>query len=846
MLKNLIDYPPSKSLVKTLQLPPLELTKLHNFIDYPPRNLSWKRAPTPPLEELTKLEISLENTPTTPPPLDYPPPSKSLMKTLQLPPPPLRTYETSSTPPRNSPQTCVPPPRAWSLELTLIPDRSPLLWWVPLYLYTNLPKRVQGNRHPLGGLVILLHVTRLASRWVLYVRSEDTVSRYGTSALSYSYLSQPHMCHGHLIECVPYHNSNYITLVSQWRRLFIAIIVCYAWWPRIFAETFAHLIEHENNRIKQQNTIVPVHVVSDSPLHAPVFPLTVYRHVHFCIFARYFAICQVLHFRMTGRMARTVIALIWIWSAAIIFPWLLAYQQIEQVTPLQTIYMCSQIWPSEDWKKGFFIGVIFLFCYTIPLLLICVCYTFVACRVWFRKTPGVCSAARVIHQSKVKVLKMLIVVVILFASFWLPLYAVNVRVYFTDMDHMTPAEAELVFQTIIPVAQWLGSSNSCGQPDHLLPVQPEVPCGVPRCRSDRVPMLDARSQAGRVRDVRVDASGHEQRVRIDCCLRQYGGGPGQQYLAQQTVQQRRRNGHRNGVIRAQHAYNRCTTVVQQLYNHFTAIVQQLYNNCSVYDIFLNIVFRKLCILNGSAQRTEDICTSIQCTRRHQHICTVHTRTSDRCTHGYQHICTVHTRTSARCTHGYQHICTVHTRTSARCTHGHMHICTVHERTSAHCTQGHLHICTVHTRTSAHCTEGHLHICTLHTRTSAYLHSAHDNICTLHTRTSAYLHSAREDICTLHARTSAYLHSAHDDICTLHTKTFAYLNSAHEDICTLHTRTSAYLHSARRWHLHIAHKDICIFEQCTRGHLHIHTVHATRGHLRPSWVFVTTSSPLYIF
>ena len=92
--------PPSKSLMKTLQLPP---SNLRNFIDYP-LEISHENAPTTPLE-LTKL--------------DRLPPSKSLMKTLQLPPSNLRNF--IDYPPRNSPQTCVPPPppRAWRLDRTL-------------------------------------------------------------------------------------------------------------------------------------------------------------------------------------------------------------------------------------------------------------------------------------------------------------------------------------------------------------------------------------------------------------------------------------------------------------------------------------------------------------------------------------------------------------------------------------------------------------------------------------------------------------------------------------------------------------------------------------------------------
>lgn len=56
------------------------------------------------------------------------------------------------------------------------------------------------------------------------------------------------------------------------------------------------------------------------------------------------------------------------------------------------MYVCDQIWPSEELKRGFFLGVIVLTCYTVPLLLITVFYTLIACKVWNRDAPGFNSA----------------------------------------------------------------------------------------------------------------------------------------------------------------------------------------------------------------------------------------------------------------------------------------------------------------------------------------------------------------------------------------------------------------------------------------------------------------------
>lgn len=58
-----------------------------------------------------------------------------------------------------------------------------------------------------------------------------------------------------------------------------------------------------------------------------------------------------------------------------------------------------------------------------------------------------------------QVLKMLITVVILFAVFWLPLYATQMRVLLHSDQHDV-----FLQQTLVPIAQWLSSSNSSVNP----------------------------------------------------------------------------------------------------------------------------------------------------------------------------------------------------------------------------------------------------------------------------------------------------------------------------------------------------------------------------------------------
>ena len=71
---------------------------------------------------------------------------------------------------------------------------------------------------------------------------------------------------------------------------------------------------------------------------------------------------------------------------------------------------------------------------------------------------------QVVNRSKIRVVKMLIVVVVVFAFCWLPLYAVNIRIFFGRPLDVDGTEFALLTQTVIPVAQWIGLSSCAVNP----------------------------------------------------------------------------------------------------------------------------------------------------------------------------------------------------------------------------------------------------------------------------------------------------------------------------------------------------------------------------------------------
>ena len=74
------------------------------------------------------------------------------------------------------------------------------------------------------------------------------------------------------------------------------------------------------------------------------------------------------------------------------------------------------------------------------------------------------SAAVSMSRTKTRVLRMLVVVCVVFALSWLPLYSLHLILMFADPTIISQAERDLMKNYALPIAQWLGAANSCINP----------------------------------------------------------------------------------------------------------------------------------------------------------------------------------------------------------------------------------------------------------------------------------------------------------------------------------------------------------------------------------------------
>ncbi|KAJ8318926.1 hypothetical protein KUTeg_004017 [Tegillarca granosa] len=150
-------------------------------------------------------------------------------------------------------------------------------------------------------------------------------------------------------------------------------------------------------------------------------------------------------------------------AVSLAVPLVVYYEKFDNVTSLQVIPMCHQLWPDFDSQRIYFVVALFLFCYASPLILIMLCYTLIVIRVWTRHAPGIASNTGIIKKSRVKVIKMFAVVVSMSALLWLPLYVLYFFLYF-DPPSITSSIMSVISNIMVPIFQWMALSSSSINP----------------------------------------------------------------------------------------------------------------------------------------------------------------------------------------------------------------------------------------------------------------------------------------------------------------------------------------------------------------------------------------------
>ncbi|XP_078577684.1 neuropeptide FF receptor 2-like isoform X1 [Branchiostoma floridae x Branchiostoma japonicum] len=178
---------------------------------------------------------------------------------------------------------------------------------------------------------------------------------------------------------------------------------------------------------------------------------------------RYYAIVYPTTTTFTGRITLYVTAGVWMLSLLLMIPQVLLIRENAWVENGQVILtLCQET--SAFWRK-IYTTVLFICCFIIPLTVIMYLYAQIGLAVWFKPTPGgdkaTDEAKAVSLQRKMKVIKMLLTVVVLFALSWLPIHVITM---INDYGSLSPDQLDVLWIYVYPACHWLIYLNSAINP----------------------------------------------------------------------------------------------------------------------------------------------------------------------------------------------------------------------------------------------------------------------------------------------------------------------------------------------------------------------------------------------
>ncbi|XP_060066614.1 RYamide receptor-like [Ylistrum balloti] len=175
---------------------------------------------------------------------------------------------------------------------------------------------------------------------------------------------------------------------------------------------------------------------------------------------RYIAIIYPLRQKMSKKQAFIVIALIWCVAFLIPIPTALFSWTHKYVNVSTAPKFCQEMFANPE-DKRLYGTMIMLLQYFIPLLILMFTYGRISTVMWIDRTPGEAMTTRDqrMTESKRKIIKMMITVVIIYAICWLPLHALNIA---GDVD---PSIYDIKGMNYIwMTSHWLAMSNCMYNP----------------------------------------------------------------------------------------------------------------------------------------------------------------------------------------------------------------------------------------------------------------------------------------------------------------------------------------------------------------------------------------------
>ncbi|XP_047660422.1 neuropeptide FF receptor 1 like 1 isoform X1 [Tachysurus fulvidraco] len=173
---------------------------------------------------------------------------------------------------------------------------------------------------------------------------------------------------------------------------------------------------------------------------------------------RYTGIVYPFRHRLRPVTALFAIFFIWLLAFAIIFPSsaMLTVIQLDDTYMVHEnktypLFVCFEDWPRSGMRR-IYTTAIFVHVYLLPLVLISIMYGCIAFKL---------SGKLRQNSRRLKVIKMLIMVAVLFMVLWLPLWTLMLL---TDYQELDVKQIDFLSSYLFPVAHWLAFFNSAINP----------------------------------------------------------------------------------------------------------------------------------------------------------------------------------------------------------------------------------------------------------------------------------------------------------------------------------------------------------------------------------------------
>ncbi|GIY07623.1 probable G-protein coupled receptor 83 [Caerostris darwini] len=175
---------------------------------------------------------------------------------------------------------------------------------------------------------------------------------------------------------------------------------------------------------------------------------------------RYRIISKPLEPRLRSIQALKIVTCVWLLAIVLSLPHAI-FNRIETVFTFRHLVRCRTLYPAN---MSHWITLIAVFTqYIIPLSITGVLYYLIIVQVWSRNSLGVVTEGQRVSQAraKKKTIKMLVLVVVLFAICWLPLNTFNL---IREFNATAFTQKSVAHSTVFFICHWLAMSSVCYNP----------------------------------------------------------------------------------------------------------------------------------------------------------------------------------------------------------------------------------------------------------------------------------------------------------------------------------------------------------------------------------------------